>query len=256
MDFLIRSGFIRGLVDPNLFRCSNEKHLMLVQICVDDIIFGSIDPSLVTDFANLLTKKFEMNMNRELSFFLELQVHQSSLGISIHQEKYATQLLRIFKMDNCAAAKVLMPSVTKFKVTPLVNLSISGLQISQLGIEETKLHCTLHCRSRIHCCVQFYFSSLWMQCQLRDYRYRYQQIPISRFLGDRRTMIGQTLECQHLMLNRYYSGVFIWIQIDPDNTHWNFPINSPCDLSRQIIYAILEFIPHFSQSSSSSSSSS
>lgn len=41
--FMDDSGFIRGLVDPTLFRRLNQKHLMLVQIYVDDIIFRIYD---------------------------------------------------------------------------------------------------------------------------------------------------------------------------------------------------------------------
>ena len=81
---------------------------MLVQIYVDNIIFGLTDVTLVNHFSDLMTKKLEMSMNRELSFFLGLQVHQSAHGIFIHHEKYCTELLRKFAMDNCAPAKVPM----------------------------------------------------------------------------------------------------------------------------------------------------
>ncbi|XP_052622846.1 uncharacterized protein LOC128128084 [Lactuca sativa] len=75
-------------MDPTLFRRSNGKHLMLVQIYVDDIIFGSTDSSMVQDFANLMINHFQMSMNRESSFLLGLQVKQTNQGIFIHQEKY------------------------------------------------------------------------------------------------------------------------------------------------------------------------
>lgn len=49
---------------------------MLVQIYVDDIIFGSTDQGMVDEFAKLMTNKFQMSMNRDINFFLELQVKQ------------------------------------------------------------------------------------------------------------------------------------------------------------------------------------
>ena len=79
--FLIDSGFKRGVVDPTLFRRINQKHLMLIQVYVDDIIFGSTEPVMVADFAKLMIKKFQMSMNRELSYFLGLQVKQVEQGI-------------------------------------------------------------------------------------------------------------------------------------------------------------------------------
>ena len=112
-SFLINSGFIRGVVDPTLFRRSNDKHLMLVQIYVDDIIFGSSDDTMVAEFANLMINKFQMSMNREISFFLGLQIKQIDQGIFIHQEKYTSELLKKYSMDTCSSAKVPMSFGTK-----------------------------------------------------------------------------------------------------------------------------------------------
>ncbi|XP_052625835.1 uncharacterized mitochondrial protein AtMg00810-like [Lactuca sativa] len=63
---------------------------------------------MVDDFARLMTNKFHMNMNREINFFLGLQVKQISQGIFIHQEKYTSELLKNYSMDNCSSAKVPM----------------------------------------------------------------------------------------------------------------------------------------------------
>ena len=39
--FVVTSGYKRGVIDPTLFTREIGNHLMLVQIYVDDIIFGS-----------------------------------------------------------------------------------------------------------------------------------------------------------------------------------------------------------------------
>ena len=57
---------------------------MLFQIYVDGIIFGSTDKNMLDDFAKLMTNKFQMRMNREIDFFLGLQVKQVPQGIFIH----------------------------------------------------------------------------------------------------------------------------------------------------------------------------
>lgn len=72
--FVVNSGYKRGVIDPTLFRRVNEKHLMLVQIYVDDIISGLSDQGMVDDFAKPMTNKFQMSMNREINFFLGLLV--------------------------------------------------------------------------------------------------------------------------------------------------------------------------------------
>nr|GFA81680.1 retrovirus-related Pol polyprotein from transposon TNT 1-94 [Tanacetum cinerariifolium] len=62
--------------------------IFLVQIYVDDIIFGSTNPNLSKRFEKLMHNKFKMSMMGELKFFLEIQIHQSPCGIFINQAKY------------------------------------------------------------------------------------------------------------------------------------------------------------------------
>nr|GEV14909.1 retrovirus-related Pol polyprotein from transposon TNT 1-94 [Tanacetum cinerariifolium] len=51
--------------------------ILLVQVYVDDSIFGSTNPDFSKPSANLMKNNFEMSMMGELKFFLGLQVHQS-----------------------------------------------------------------------------------------------------------------------------------------------------------------------------------
>ncbi|XP_042753194.1 secreted RxLR effector protein 161-like [Lactuca sativa] len=90
----------------------------MVQIYVDNIIFGSTDSSMVADFAKLMIYRFQMSMNRELSFFLGLQVKQTNRGFFIHQEKYIPELLKKYSMDTYASTKVLMDFGHKIFANP------------------------------------------------------------------------------------------------------------------------------------------
>ena len=83
-QFLLSKGYKCGDVDKTLFTLHEGEHIILVQVYVDDIIFGSINPSLVTGFEKLMTSEFEMSMIGEFSFFLGLQVTQGEDGIRIH----------------------------------------------------------------------------------------------------------------------------------------------------------------------------
>ncbi|KAK1380648.1 hypothetical protein POM88_027392 [Heracleum sosnowskyi] len=64
-QFLLESGFTRGTIDKTLFYFNSDNDLLLVQIYVDDIIFGSTNDKLCNKFAKLmqsrnLLKKFGM----------------------------------------------------------------------------------------------------------------------------------------------------------------------------------------------------
>ncbi|KAI3744686.1 hypothetical protein L1987_57775 [Smallanthus sonchifolius] len=82
--------------------------ILLVQIYVDDIIFGSTRKKLCKDFEILMHSKFEMSSMGELNFFLGLQVKQVPNGIFISQSEYVKSILEIFKMADCSAAGTLM----------------------------------------------------------------------------------------------------------------------------------------------------
>nr|GFA25055.1 Gag-Pol polyprotein [Tanacetum cinerariifolium] len=83
--FLLSKGFTKGSIDPTLFITKHKGDILLVQIYVDDIIFGSRNPNLSKRFEKLMHNKFEMSMMGELKFFLGIQIHQSPRGIFINQ---------------------------------------------------------------------------------------------------------------------------------------------------------------------------
>jgi len=72
--FLIGKGFKMGSVDKTLFLLSHGSDLLIVQIYVNDIIFGITYNALVSKFAKQMSSKFEMSMMGELQYFLGLQI--------------------------------------------------------------------------------------------------------------------------------------------------------------------------------------
>jgi len=71
-NFLLKNGFRRGKVDNTLFLKSKGKHLLIVQVHVDDIIFGATHNNLCDEFSKMMRSEFEMSMMGKLNFFLGL----------------------------------------------------------------------------------------------------------------------------------------------------------------------------------------
>ncbi|GJX90605.1 ribonuclease H-like domain, reverse transcriptase, RNA-dependent DNA polymerase [Tanacetum coccineum] len=94
--FLLKHGYRRGAIDKTLFIKKDGRDIMLVQVYVDDIIFGSTKSSMVKDFEELMQKEFKMSSMGELTFFLGLQVKQSNAGIFLSQDKYVKDILNKF----------------------------------------------------------------------------------------------------------------------------------------------------------------
>ncbi|KAJ9566483.1 LOW QUALITY PROTEIN: hypothetical protein OSB04_002449 [Centaurea solstitialis] len=62
---LLDNGFYKGKTDPTLFIKTEGNDILLVQIYVDDIIFGSTNSDMCTWFSDLMTTRFETSMLRE-----------------------------------------------------------------------------------------------------------------------------------------------------------------------------------------------
>nr|GEX30921.1 hypothetical protein [Tanacetum cinerariifolium] len=85
--YLLTNGFQRGTIDQTLFIRRQRGDFILVQVYVDDIIFGSSNPQLCKEFEALMHEKFQMSAMGELNFFIGLQVLQKEDGIFLSQDK-------------------------------------------------------------------------------------------------------------------------------------------------------------------------
>ncbi|GJR95397.1 retrovirus-related pol polyprotein from transposon TNT 1-94 [Tanacetum coccineum] len=114
-SFLIKHEYSMGMVDNTLFNKRSKSHLVIVQIYVDDIIFGSTSQNLCDDFAKIMHDEFEMSMMGELNFFLGLQIKQIEDGIFFNQSKYIKEMLKKFGLEDSKPTKT--PMSTKIKLT-------------------------------------------------------------------------------------------------------------------------------------------
>nr|GEW84303.1 retrovirus-related Pol polyprotein from transposon TNT 1-94 [Tanacetum cinerariifolium] len=93
--------FFKGTIDPTLFIRRFHDDILVVQVYVDDIIFGSTHPRYIQLFFDLVKSRLELSMKREMTFFLGLQVNQSPYGIFINQSKYMSEILKKYRMESC-----------------------------------------------------------------------------------------------------------------------------------------------------------
>ncbi|GJX06590.1 hypothetical protein Tco_0194522 [Tanacetum coccineum] len=106
--YLLDNGFQRGTIDQTLFIRKHKGEFLLVQVYVDDIIFGSSNPKLCREFETLMHDKFKMSAMGELNFFLGLQVLQKKDGIFLSQDKYVVDILKKFGLSDVRSANTPM----------------------------------------------------------------------------------------------------------------------------------------------------
>ncbi|GJW22153.1 retrovirus-related pol polyprotein from transposon TNT 1-94 [Tanacetum coccineum] len=86
--FLIKHEYKMGMVDNTLFTKKKSSNLVIVQIYVDDIIFGSTCQDMCDEFAKIMHDEFKMSMMGELNFFLRLQIKQMEDGAYVFTDRW------------------------------------------------------------------------------------------------------------------------------------------------------------------------
>nr|GEX08732.1 hypothetical protein [Tanacetum cinerariifolium] len=123
--FLTSKGFTKGTTDPTLFTIRYGEDILLVQIYIDDVIFGFTNPKYSKHFEKLMHNRFEMSLMGEMKFFLGLQIHQSLSGIFINQAKYTLEILH--KHGMYKGQSIGTPMATK----PKLDADLSGNPVDQ-----------------------------------------------------------------------------------------------------------------------------
>ncbi|GJR44866.1 retrovirus-related pol polyprotein from transposon TNT 1-94 [Tanacetum coccineum] len=193
--FLTEHKFVRGKIDNTLFVYKTQTDVIVVQIYVDDIIFGSTSTKLCKQFTKLTTQRYEMSMMGVLTYFLGFQIKQSERGISINQEKYVKDLLKKYDINGSLVKTPMVPpnnlgpdlsgkaiNETQYlKGTPSLGLWYPKCSGSKLVCWSAKKQQSIAMSSAeaeyvaaAGCCANI----LWMKSQLTDYDIIYEKVPI------------------------------------------------------------------------------
>ena len=70
--YLQQQGFKKGNVDSNLYIKMDQDSMIIIEVYVDGIIFGSDDDKMSQKFSENMQCEFEMNLLGEFNFFLGL----------------------------------------------------------------------------------------------------------------------------------------------------------------------------------------
>ncbi|GJU05948.1 retrovirus-related pol polyprotein from transposon TNT 1-94 [Tanacetum coccineum] len=199
--FLIKHEYKMRMVDNTLFTKKKSSNLIIVQIYVDDIIFGSTCQDMCDEFAKIMHDEFEMSMMGELNFFLGLQIKQMKDGIFFNQSKYIKEMLKKFGLEDSKPMKTPMSFDTKLtkdeECESVDSTKYRGMIGDYVDRKRTSSICMF-----VGCCLTSWFSkkqstvsisttkaeyvsarkacqqALWMKQALIDYDIRLDDIPI------------------------------------------------------------------------------
>ena len=112
---------------------TKENDMLLVQIYVDDIIFGATNVSLCEEFSKCMHSEFKMSMMGELNFFIGVQIKQLKKRTFINQAKYIRDLLKRFNMEETKTMKTPMSSSIKLDMDEKGKLVNSTMYRGMIG---------------------------------------------------------------------------------------------------------------------------
>ena len=87
-------------MDKTLFIKKKNNELLVVQIYIDDIIFGTTNEILCRHFTELMQGEIETSLMGELNYFIGCQVKQTKDGIFINHAKYIKKIIKKFGMES------------------------------------------------------------------------------------------------------------------------------------------------------------
>jgi len=99
-SYFLNNGFNKRNNEPTLYTKRDQKsNILIVCLYVDDMIYTGI--FFLNDFKATMQSEFEMTDLGLVKYFLGIEVEQSEKGFFICQQKYATDILKRFKMNKC-----------------------------------------------------------------------------------------------------------------------------------------------------------
>jgi hypothetical protein len=105
----------------------------VLQIYIDDIIFGSTNQDFCEEFEKMMTNEFEMSMIGELSYFLGLQIKQLKNDIFVSQGKYIKDMLKKFGMSHSKSISTPMGTNSNLDSDASGNMVDQKLHRSMIG---------------------------------------------------------------------------------------------------------------------------
>ncbi|PKU70283.1 Retrovirus-related Pol polyprotein from transposon TNT 1-94 [Dendrobium catenatum] len=108
---LLQFGFTFSKADPSLLIFTKSHIQLYLLLYVDDLLLTGNDATTIDSLLLMLRSQFSLKQLGSVETFLGIQVHRSSSAVTLHQSKYAADILSAAGFTN--SKPVPTPSVVK-----------------------------------------------------------------------------------------------------------------------------------------------
>ncbi|GJR48313.1 retrotransposon protein, putative, ty1-copia subclass [Tanacetum coccineum] len=181
--YLLDNGFHRGKIDQTLFIKKQKEDILLVQIYVDDITFGSIKKDLCLEFEKLMHDKFQMSSMGELTFFLDVRTADTPMDTEnpLLKDLYGNDVDVHLYRSMIRSLMYLTSSRPDIMFVEINNrrLSVLGCRLISWQCKKRTVVATSSTKAEYvaaaSCCGQV----LWIQNQMVEYGYNFMHTMIN-----------------------------------------------------------------------------
>ena len=153
-QILRRLKFVRCSKEPSLYRREENGELLVVVVYVDDLLVTGSSLELILNFKRGMANQFEMSDLGLLTYYLGIEVHQRSDGITLVQDRYARKILEDTGMNTCNLTHIPLEINAKMSKAPSEkNISMKLCIVEVLAVFATCCIPVPTCHFRLACSV-------------------------------------------------------------------------------------------------------
>ena len=131
--YLLTLGCQKSWSEFTLYIKKIKEDYLIVSLYVDDLLVTGNNVGLVNEFKVEMKQVLEMTDLGEMTYFLGIEVHQQQHDVFICQKKYAKEILKKFRMEECKPTSTPMNQKEKFCKEDGAEKADEGLFRSMIG---------------------------------------------------------------------------------------------------------------------------
>lgn len=107
---------LKKVYEATLYIKHKQEQILIMSLYVDGLLMTESNEELITKFKQQMESEFEMTDLELITYFLGMEIQQQRDEVLFIHAKYAKEILKTFRMDECKAINTLMFQKGKLQI--------------------------------------------------------------------------------------------------------------------------------------------